>query len=85
MKQKSSGLAEVQVALSRGEDGTGKYLSCTPSTLRQIAERRPTSLEDLMAVQGMGAQKVERFGAAFLALWKMEETYGKDLDYQEQK
>jgi hypothetical protein len=25
------------------------------------------------------------FGAAFLALWKMEETYGKDLDYQEQK
>jgi hypothetical protein len=25
------------------------------------------------------------FGAAFLALWKMEETYGKDLDYQEKK
>ena len=25
------------------------------------------------------------FGAAFLALWKMEETFGKDLDYQERK
>jgi MFS family permease len=25
------------------------------------------------------------FGAAFYALWGMEETYGKDLDYQEQK
>lgn len=25
------------------------------------------------------------FAAAFLALWKMEETYGKDLDYQEKK
>ena len=25
------------------------------------------------------------FTAAFLALWKMEETFGKDLDYQEQK
>ena len=25
------------------------------------------------------------FTAAFLALWKMEETYGKDLDYQERK
>jgi MFS family permease len=25
------------------------------------------------------------FGAAFLALWWMEETFGKDLDYQEQK
>jgi MFS family permease len=25
------------------------------------------------------------FAAAFLALWKMEETFGKDLDYQEKK
>jgi len=25
------------------------------------------------------------FGAAFWALWKMDETFGKDLDYQEQK
>jgi MFS family permease len=25
------------------------------------------------------------FGAAFLALWGMEETFGKDLDYQEKK
>jgi predicted MFS family arabinose efflux permease len=25
------------------------------------------------------------FGAAFLALWKMEETFGKDLDYQERR
>ncbi len=25
------------------------------------------------------------FAAAFLALWKMEETYGKDLDYQEMR
>jgi ATP-dependent DNA helicase RecQ len=59
-------LAEAQVALARGEDGTGKYLSCTHSTLRQIAERRPASLQELGDLQGMGAQKVERFGAAFL-------------------
>jgi putative MFS transporter len=25
------------------------------------------------------------FGSAFLALWGMEETFGKDLDYQEKK
>ena len=25
------------------------------------------------------------FGAAFYALWGMEETFGKDLDYQERK
>jgi ATP-dependent DNA helicase RecQ len=59
-------LADVQLALSRGEDGTGKYLSVTHSTLRLIAERRPGSLSDLERIQGMGEQKVERFGQAFL-------------------
>ena len=58
-------LAEVQLELSRGEDGTGKYLSCTPSVLRQIVERRPSTLGELQAI--LGEAKVERFGAAFLA------------------
>jgi ATP-dependent DNA helicase RecQ len=61
-------LAEVQLELARGEDGTGKYLSCTHSTLRQIAERRPASLSELHRIQGMGELKVERFGEAFLAV-----------------
>jgi ATP-dependent DNA helicase RecQ len=61
-------LAEVQLALSRGEDGTGKYLSCTHSTLRTIVERRPSTLGELQAIGGMGELKVERFGAAFLAV-----------------
>jgi len=59
-------LADAQVQLSRGEDGTGKYLSCTHSTLRLIAERRPATLSELERIQGMGEQKVERFGEAFL-------------------
>ena len=59
-------LAEVQLQLARGEDGTGKYLSCTHSTLRHIAERRPSTLAELADIQGMGEQKVERFGEAFL-------------------
>jgi ATP-dependent DNA helicase RecQ len=61
-------LADAQAALVRGEDGTGKYLTCTTSTLAQIAERRPRTLADLLRVQGMGEQKVERFGPAFLAV-----------------
>jgi ATP-dependent DNA helicase RecQ len=61
-------LAEVQLRLARGADGTGKHLSCTHSTLRQIAERRPSTLAELAAIQGMGEQKIERFGAAFLAV-----------------
>ncbi|WP_116597811.1 DNA helicase RecQ [Primorskyibacter marinus] len=59
-------LQEAQARLSRGEDGTEKYLSCTTATLRHIAERRPGTASDLEAIQGMGAQKVARFGPAFL-------------------
>jgi len=59
-------LIEVQVELSRGADGTGKFLSCTHSTLRQIAERKPNCLDSLQRIQGMGENKIERFGPAFL-------------------
>jgi ATP-dependent DNA helicase RecQ len=61
-------LAEVQLELSRGEDGTGKYVTCSPATLRAIVERRPSTLAELVAIQGMGELKVERFGEAFLAV-----------------
>ncbi|MDB5657883.1 MAG: recQ [Cypionkella sp.] len=59
-------LNQVQVTLARGDDGIGKHLSCTQSTLRHIAERRPSSLAELAKIQGMGDQKTDRFGAAFL-------------------
>lgn len=59
-------LQEVQRDLSRGADGTEKPLSCTHSTLRQIAERRPATLDELERLPGMGPQKADRFGAAFL-------------------
>lgn len=59
-------LAEEQLRLARGENGLDKYLSCSTSTLRHIAERRPDTLSTLERVNGMGEQKTERFGAAFL-------------------
>ena len=65
-------LAEVQLALARGEAGTGKHLSCTHSTLRQIAERRPSTLAEMDRIQGMGEMKTERFGEAFLAVLRGE-------------
>jgi len=58
-------LVAAQAALLRGEDGTGKYMSCTNATLRQIAERRPDNQSALSRIPGMGDQKAERFGAAF--------------------
>jgi ATP-dependent DNA helicase RecQ len=61
-------LQAVQVQLARGEDGTAKPLSCTASTLRAIAERRPASAEDLARLPGMDEARVDRFGTAFLAV-----------------
>jgi len=59
-------LIEVSRDLARGDCGTLRPLSCTHATLRQIAERRPATLDALERLPGMGPQKAERFGAAFL-------------------
>ena len=59
-------LAEIQVALMRGEDGTGKPLSLSAGALRKIAEARPSTLSDLDRVGALGPAKIERFGPAFL-------------------
>ena len=61
-------LIAAQSELSRGADGTGKYLSCPHSTLRKIAESRPRSLAEIARIAGMGSQKAERFGPRFLQL-----------------
>jgi len=65
-------LAEEQLRLARGSDGTGKHLSCTSATLRQIAERRPSTLTELIQISGMSEQKAERFGGVFLAVVRGE-------------
>ncbi len=59
-------LLAAQAELARGVDGCGKYLSCTHSTLRKIAENRPRSLSEMERIGGMGEVKTERFGPAFL-------------------
>ncbi|PTN02244.1 ATP-dependent DNA helicase RecQ [Rhodovulum imhoffii] len=61
-------LHEAQLELSRGADGTEKFLSCTYTTLRHIAERRPRTLADMARLPGMGQQKIDRFGGAFLKI-----------------
>ena len=57
-----------QLRLSRGDDGIGKLLSCTTSSLRKIAEARPSTLSDLDRAGALGPQKLERFGEAFLEI-----------------
>ncbi|MES2047074.1 MAG: HRDC domain-containing protein, partial [Pseudomonadota bacterium] len=38
------------------------------STLREIAKAQPTSLDDLRGVTGVGAKKLESYGADIVAL-----------------
>ena len=60
-------LAELNIRLSRGEDGTERPLSCTQTALRKVAETKPSTVVELERISGIGALKAERFGAAFLA------------------
>jgi ATP-dependent DNA helicase RecQ len=59
-------LCKIQLELARGADGTGKHLDCSATTLRKIAEARPSTLAELEQIAGLGPQKIERFGPAFL-------------------
>ena len=44
------------------------YVIFRDATLELIAERRPGSLRELAAVPGVGRTKLDRYGAAVLAL-----------------
>jgi ATP-dependent DNA helicase RecQ len=59
-------LEQAHRDLARGPMGIDKPLSCSQSTLRQIAEARPSTLAELDRIGDMGGSKTERFGQAFL-------------------
>lgn len=48
------------------EHGVPAYTVFHDATLEEIARRRPGSTEELRAVSGVGAVKLERYGAALL-------------------
>ena len=59
-------LREVRRKLA-AEAGVPPYVIFHDSTLREIAASRPADLRELASVQGVGAVKLERYGAALLA------------------
>ncbi|WP_151718208.1 DNA helicase RecQ [Gemmobacter serpentinus] len=61
-------LAEAQLRLMRGEDGIGKPMTLSQTTLRRIAEARPQTLADLDRAGDLGSARLDRFGAAFLEI-----------------
>ena len=58
-------LREVRLRLAR-ERGVPPYVIFHDTTLRDMADRRPSTLDDLHDIYGVGAKKAADFGDAFL-------------------
>ena len=58
-------LRDVRLRLAR-ERGVPPYVIFHDTTLRDMAEHRPASLNDLHGIYGVGAKKAADFGEAFL-------------------
>ena len=58
-------LREVRLRLAR-ERGVPPYVIFHDTTLRDMAERRPATIDDLHEIYGVGARKAADFGDAFL-------------------
>jgi ATP-dependent DNA helicase RecQ len=58
-------LREVRLRIAR-ERGVPPYVIFHDTTLREMAERRPATLNDLYGIYGVGHRKAESFGDAFL-------------------
>jgi ATP-dependent DNA helicase RecQ len=57
-RKSASGLADAQ--------GVPAYVVFSDATLRDMAQRRPRDESELLAVNGVGERKLERYGPAFL-------------------
>jgi ATP-dependent DNA helicase RecQ len=60
-------LKEWRRAEARGQ-GVPAYVIFHDATLAEIARRRPEDLAALAGIAGLGARKLERYGAALLEL-----------------
>jgi ATP-dependent DNA helicase RecQ len=58
-------LREVRLRLAR-ERSVPPYVIFHDTTLREMADRRPSTLDDLHGIYGVGARKAADFGRAFL-------------------
>jgi len=61
-------------------DGKPAYLVFSDSTLVDMVDQRPTTLEQMSAVSGVGKHKLEKYGDAFINLIKDHELFS---DYED--
>ena len=66
-------LRAARSRLARAQ-GVPPYVIFHDSTLIALASRRPQSLEALAEIPGMGERKIERYGAAILAILRGEDS-----------
>jgi len=57
-------LLAVQAELMRGDDGTGKPMTCTAAQIARLAQARPGDIAGI--TRAIGERHAARFGAAFL-------------------
>lgn len=58
-------LRDVRKKMST-DDAIPVYAICTNEQLAAMAERRPSSISELKAIEGLGDAKAEKYGKAFL-------------------
>lgn len=49
------------------EQGVPAYIVFNDRTLRELAERQPSTMTEMLGISGIGTAKFERYGSAFLA------------------
>jgi len=62
-------LKSLRLHLAR-EKGVPAYLIFNDATLLEMAARKPKTEADLLQVPGVGPAKLEKYGAAFLKLFR---------------
>lgn len=64
--------------------GVPPYIVFNDSTLREMAERMPTTEAEMMLVKGIGEAKLKQFGEPFMAFFRQREDESARLDAQEE-
>ncbi|CAH8717349.1 DNA helicase RecQ [Paenibacillus thiaminolyticus] len=64
--------------------GVPPYIVFNDSTLREMAERMPTTEAEMMLVKGIGEAKLKQFGEPFMAFFRQREEESARLDAQEE-
>lgn len=67
-------------AVQSKEQGMPAYCVFTDKTLMAIAEAAPAEGGELSMISGVGARKLERYGADVLAICAGQEPAGADAD-----